>query len=115
MVKRRLDNPHQRRAQRETNNHRDAERESHFHNRPAKVFEMLEKRLGGFGLRWITKFKNVSQRHRIAFVRMRSDFSLTPGFSQVQPAETTNRFNGFELKRKSLKRSHGRGASDNRP
>jgi hypothetical protein len=99
MVKRRLDNPHQRRAQRETNNHRDAERESHFHNRPAKVFEMLEKRLGGFGLRWITKFKNVSQRHRIAFVRIAGDFSLTPGFSQVQRTQRmTNRFNGFGLR-----------------
>jgi hypothetical protein len=99
MVKRRLDNPHQRRAKRETNNHRDTQRESHFHDRPAKVFEMLEKGLGRFAFRWITKFKNVSQRHRIAFVRMAGDFSLTPGFSQVQPTERmTNRFNGLELK-----------------
>jgi hypothetical protein len=59
---------------------------------------MLEKRLGRFGLRRITKFKNVSQCHQVAFVRMPSDFSLTPGISQVQPTEgTTNRFNGFEL------------------
>jgi len=30
---------------------------------------------------------------------MAGDFSLTPGFSQVQPTEKmTNRFNGFELK-----------------
>src|SRR5262245_43286549 len=33
---------------------------------------MLQKRFGGFGLRRITKFENVSQRHRIAFVRMSS-------------------------------------------
>ena len=64
MVKRRLDNPHQRRAKRETNNHRDTQRESHLHDGPAQVFQMLEKRLGRFGLRRITKFENVSQRHR---------------------------------------------------
>jgi hypothetical protein len=99
---------------------------------------MLKKRLGRFGLRRITKFKNVSQRHQIAFVRMPSDFSLTPGFSQVQPTErTTNGFSGFELNWKPLKRlagssrcrtgpkpdvnensgmvGHGCGASDKRP
>jgi hypothetical protein len=38
---------------------------------------MLEKRLGRFGLRRITKFKNVSQRHRVVFVRMPNVFSLT--------------------------------------
>src|SRR6266480_6356054 len=64
MVKRRLDNPHQRRAKRETSNHRNAERESDLHDGPAQVFQMLEKRLGRFGLRRITKFKDVSQRHR---------------------------------------------------
>jgi hypothetical protein len=59
---------------------------------------MFEKWLGGFGFRRITKFKNISQHHEIAFVRMPSDFSLTPGFSQVQPtARTTSRFNGFGL------------------
>ena len=138
MVKRRLNNSHQRRAKRETRNHRDTQRESHLYDGPAKVFEMLEKRLGRFGLRRITKFKDVSQRHRVAFVRMPGDPSLTPGFSHVQPTErTTNRFNGFELKWKPLKRhadhprcrtrlkpgvnenskmiSHGRGASDRRP
>src|SRR6267378_3220270 len=66
---------------------------------------MLEKRLGRFGLRRITKFENVLQRHQVAFVRMPSDFSLTPGFSQVQPTErTTTSFNGFELNWKPLKR-----------
>src|SRR5882757_10045707 len=99
MVKRRLNNSHQRRAKRETSNHRNTQRESHLYDGPAKVFQMLEKRLGCFGLRRITKFKNVSQRHQVAFVRMPSDVSLTPGFSQVQPTErTTNRFNGFECK-----------------
>src|SRR6266550_727445 len=64
MVKRCLDNPHQRRPKRETNNHRDTERESYLHDGPAQVFQMLEKRLGRFGLRRITKFKNVSRRDR---------------------------------------------------
>jgi len=55
---------------------------------------VLEEWLGRFGLRWIAKFENVSQRHLVAFVRMPSDFSLAAGFSQVQPIErTTNRFN----------------------
>src|SRR5215216_447123 len=64
MVKRRLDNPYQRRAKRETNDHRNTERESNLHDGPAQVLQMLEKRLGRFSLRRITKFKNVSQRHR---------------------------------------------------
>src|SRR6266550_3606219 len=145
MVKRRLDNPHQRRPKRETNNHRDTERESYLHDGPTQVFQMLEKRLGRFGLRRIAKFENVLQRHQVAFVRMPSDFSSTPGFSQVQPTErTTTSFNGFELNWKPLKRlaghslfrtrlkpgrtrlkpgvtensgtiSHGGGASDKRP
>src|SRR5215211_848405 len=65
MVKRRLDNPHQRGTKRETNNHRGTQRQSDLHDRPAQVFQMLEKRLRRFGLRRITKFKYVSQRHRI--------------------------------------------------
>src|SRR4030095_8965888 len=138
MVKRRLDNAHQRRAKRKTNNHRDTERESHLHDGPAQVFQMLEKRLGRFGLGRITKFKNVSQRHEVAFVRIPSDFSLTPGFSQVQPtARTTTLITCFALNQKPWKRlashsglrirlkpgvnensgmaSHGCGASDRRP
>src|SRR6266513_695799 len=103
MVKRRLDNPHQRRPKRETNNHRDTERESYLHDGPAQVFQMLEKLLGRFGLRRITKFENVLQRHHVGFVRISSDFSFPPGFSQVQPCErTTTSFNGFELKWKPL-------------
>src|SRR5262245_25988777 len=72
MVKRRLNNAHQRCAKRETDNHRDTERESHLHDGPAQVFQMLQKRFGGFGLWRITKFKNISQRHRVTFVRMPS-------------------------------------------
>src|SRR4029077_20550861 len=63
MVKRRLNNSHQCRAKRETKNHRDTQRESYLYDGPSKVFQMLEKRLGRFGLRRITKFENVSQRH----------------------------------------------------
>jgi hypothetical protein len=89
MIKRRLNNAHQCRAKRETNNHRDTQRESHLYDGPAKVFQVLEEWLGRFGLRRIAKFKSVSQRHLVAFVRMPSDFSLAPGFSQVQPIERT--------------------------
>src|SRR4029077_15836497 len=64
MVKRRLNDPHQRRAKRETNNHRETHRESHLHDGPTQVFQMFEKRLGRFGLRRITKFKKFSPRHR---------------------------------------------------
>src|SRR5215471_12067152 len=77
MVERRLDDPHQRSAKRETNNHRYPKRESHLHDGPAEVFQMLEKRLRRFSLRRITKFKDVSQRHRVSFVQTSRDFSLT--------------------------------------
>ena len=63
-VKRCLDNAHQRRAKRKTDNHRDPHRESHLHDGPAQVFQMLEKRFGCFALRRITKFEDVSERHR---------------------------------------------------
>src|SRR6185503_3503457 len=138
MVKRRLDNAHQRRAKRETNNHRDRQRDGHLYDGPPQVFQMFEKRLRNFGFRRITKSKNVSQRHRVYSRTNASDFSLTPGFSQVQPtATTTHRFNGFRFKCKPLKRldghcrfstrlkpgvnensgtvSHGHDASDRRP
>src|SRR5947207_8694310 len=64
MVKRRLDNAHQRRAKRETNNHGYPKGESHLHDGPPQVFEMLKKRFRRFGFRRITKFKNVSESHR---------------------------------------------------
>src|SRR5262249_8383606 len=38
---------------------------------------MLKKWFRSFAFRRIAKFENVSERHRITFVRMLSDFSLT--------------------------------------
>src|SRR5574338_405376 len=138
MIERRLDNPHQGAAKRETDDHRYSKRESHLHNGPPQVFQMLQKRLGRFSLRRITEFEDVSQGHRITFVQTFGRFSLTPGIRQVKPAATsTGYFDSFGLSWKWLKRlagrsefrtrvklrinensttvSHGGGAMDRRP
>src|SRR5262249_3663076 len=58
-----LEDVHQRRAKRKTDNHCNRQRQGHFHDGPAQVFQMLEKRLGGLGFRRIAKSEDVSQRH----------------------------------------------------
>src|SRR5437016_14400310 len=65
MMERSLNHADERCTKRKTGNHRDPERDRHLHDRPAQVLQMLEKRLGGFALRRIAKFENVSQCHRI--------------------------------------------------
>ncbi len=50
-------------AKDEAQRHRRQERDGHLHDGPAQVFEVLEKRLGGFALRLVSKFKNVAQSH----------------------------------------------------
>src|SRR5262245_15975338 len=63
-MERRLQDAYQRRAKCETNNHGNTQGESHLHDGPAQVFQMLEKRFGSFALRQIAKLENVAQRHR---------------------------------------------------
>src|SRR2546430_708378 len=47
----------------EAQHHRRQECDGHLHDGPAQVFEVLEKRLGGFALRQVPKFENVAQSH----------------------------------------------------
>ena len=47
----------------EAQHHRHQQRDCHLHDGPAQVFEVLEKRLGDFALRQVSKLENVSQSH----------------------------------------------------
>ena len=48
----------------EAEKHRDDQDDRHFHDRPAQVFQMLEKRLRGLALGRIAKGEDVAQFHR---------------------------------------------------
>ena len=67
-LQRRLHDPHQQRSKRETNDHRDDQRDRHLYDGPSQILEMLEKRLGSFALGQFAKFENVSQRHRVRLI-----------------------------------------------
>src|SRR5205085_4996043 len=54
-------------AKAEADHHRENEGDRHLHDRPTKVLEMFEERLGGFALRRVPEFENVAQPHDLQF------------------------------------------------
>jgi hypothetical protein len=57
----------ERRSKAKADDHREEERDRHFHNRPTQVLEMFEERFRRFALGQVSKLKNIAQAHDSLF------------------------------------------------
>src|SRR5205807_7867053 len=77
-VQRRLHHPDKSGSKAKANHHGEDERDHHFDHGPPQVLQVLEKRLRGFALGKLAKFKNVSQRHGMNNQSARASREMKP-------------------------------------